>query len=146
MNMEISAGGIIAWKSRVWHVLIMKDGHGNWTFPKGKVETGEELRETALREISEEVGLRDLTFISVLTPLRYWYFRVRSIQKTVHYFLYVSSTRQVPIVQTEEGITEARWVTFSEAEKMIGYPDSNRPLLKEAHGILKESERKHRTV
>lgn len=137
MNKEISAGGVIVHKTpKGTVVLVMKDLKGMWTFPKGKIEDGEELASTATREIAEEVGLKRLKLISPLKPTSYWYFRGKPIRKTVHYFLFVSATLQKPVVQTEEGITEAKWVPFEEAASLIGYPKTNKPLLREAASKL----------
>lgn len=133
MNKEVSAGGIIVYHSASGPViLLMKDLKGVWTFPKGKIEEGEDLEQTATREIQEEVGLKDLTMVSALKPTSYWYFRGKAIRKTVHYFLFISKTLQTPVVQAEEGITEAKWVPWEEAIAMIGYPKTNKPLLNEA--------------
>ncbi len=137
MATEISAGGVIVHISRAGRkVLLMKDMHGSWTFPKGKIEKDEDIKNTALREIEEEVGVTHLQYIAKLTPAKYWYFRGTPIRKTVQYYLFRSKTLQKPIVQTEEGITEARWMLFAEAKKLLGYPKTNIPLLKEALHIL----------
>lgn len=140
MNREVSSGGIIVCKtSDGWRVLLMKDMKDNWTFPKGKIEEGENLLDTATREIEEEVGIKRLVFVSELSPTMYWYTRGMSIKKTVHYFLFRSKTLQKPHVQTQEGISEAKWVLWKEAAAMIGYPKTNIPLLKEAYKKLKGS-------
>ncbi len=134
MNTEVSAGGIIVYRGRGgWYVLLMKDRSANWTFPKGKIEAGEDLRDTATREIEEEVGIKHLIFLGELKPTSYWYYRGKSIKKTVHYYLFRSETKQKTLVQTEEGIQEARWMPWTEAESLIGYPKTNMPLLKEAY-------------
>lgn len=139
MNRETSAGGIIvSFRKGQAYVLLMKDMKGLWTFPKGKIEEGEDLQQTALREIEEEVGVKRLTFISELTPVMYWYFRKGAIRKTVHYFLFRSTTLQKVQPQTEEGITEAKWVPWEEASGIIGYSKTNRPLLREAAEKLKK--------
>jgi len=56
---EISAGGVVYRKEgdRL-ELLMIEDRYGKWTLPKGKQEAGEEVEETALREIREETGLR----------------------------------------------------------------------------------------
>lgn len=137
MNREASAGGIIISKyGNRWYVLLMKDMNGNWTFPKGKIEKDESHEEAAKREIHEEVGLSGLIKVAELTPSHYWYYRHGSIKKTVYYFLFKSEIMNEPVVQTEEGISEARWVTFSNAATLIGYPDTNGILLKEVHKKL----------
>lgn len=132
MNTETSAGGIVAYRdNHTWKILIMKDSKGVWTFPKGKVEENENLEQTAVREIAEEVGLTNLTLVAPLTPVMYWYFREKSIKKTVQYFLFRSKTKQKPVVQTEEGISDAKWVDLETAVTSVGYPKTNMPLLKE---------------
>ncbi len=132
MNTETSAGGLIVCKDgNTWKILLMKDRKNVWTFPKGIPEGDEDPKTTALREIEEEVGIRDLVIVTELHPVTYWYFREKSVKKTVYYFLCISKTMQLPVVQTEEGISEAKWVTLEEALSLIGYPKTNHPLLKE---------------
>lgn len=134
---EISAGGIIVSKSPSgWWILLMKDRGGNWTFPKGKIEAGEDHEVTAVREIEEEVGVKGLKYRAKLTPSMYWYFRSGAIKKTVQYLLFEVTKRTKPVVQAEEGITEAKWVRFDRAMKLIGYPKTNTALLDEASGLL----------
>ena len=133
MNKEISAGGVIVHKTQSgWVVLVMKDLKNQWTFPKGKIEKGEDLEKTATREIAEEVGVKKLQMIAPLKPTSYWYYRGTPIRKTVHYYLFVSATLQKPVVQTEEGIIDAKWIPFEEATALVGYPKTNKPLLAEA--------------
>lgn len=133
MNTETSAGGLIVCKDgNTWKILLMKDRKNAWTFPKGRGEGVEDAQTTALREIEEEVGITGLVVCAELRPVTYWYFREVSVKKTVQYFLCVAKTAQAPIVQTEEGISEAKWVSLEEALSIIGYPETNLPLLKEA--------------
>mgnify|MGYP002011429188 CR=1 FL=1 len=42
-----------------WRVLVLRC-YRNWDFPKGRVEAGEDLLQTALREAREEADLSDL--------------------------------------------------------------------------------------
>ena len=44
-----------------WKFLILRC-YGNWDFPKGMVEEGEEPLQTALRETEEETTITDLDF------------------------------------------------------------------------------------
>jgi len=42
-----------------WKILILR-AHGEWDFPKGRIEDGEMPLEAALREAEEETGITDL--------------------------------------------------------------------------------------
>lgn len=137
MKSEISAGGLILRNTpNGWEILRIRDRSGAWTFPKGKIEDGETLEETAVREISEEVGLHQLKLLGSLTPLHYIYTRNGQVDKTVHYFVFEYSGTEEPVGQKEEGIQEPKWVTLDTAHVDIGYPDSNNPLIIEARKIV----------
>lgn len=58
--MIIAAGGVV-WRerndSKIELAIIHRPKYDDWTFPKGKSDTGEELISSAYREIMEETGL-----------------------------------------------------------------------------------------
>ncbi len=137
MKTEISAGGIIVRKkSAGWQVLLMRDMNESWTFPKGVIEKNEKPQDAAKREILEEVGLGNVKLLKKLSPILYMYKRNGLISKTVYYFLFKHSGYGMPKAQREEGISEATWVSFPKAERIIGYAKTNTNLLKEAHTFL----------
>lgn len=139
MKSEHSAGGVIIKKYQSgWKLLLIKDMNSSWTFPKGLVEAGERLEETAAREISEEVGLTATELIKPLTSVNYTYKRKRLVSKKVDYFLFVYKGREKLKVQKEEGIKEAKWVDLGKAEKIVGYGQSSLNLIKQARQYINE--------
>ena len=137
MKNEISAGGrVVKKKSHPWQLLLIKDMNGNWTFPKGLIEKGESPVAAAKREIQEETGLTDLSLVNPLKPISYFYQKDGLIHKTVHYFLFETKEKDKLLSQKEEGISEAKWCSFDQAEKIIGYSKTNKPLLEEARNYL----------
>ena len=60
-DIEVWAAGGVPWRrvdGRVELLLVHRDDRDDWSFPKGKLDAGETLRECAVREVLEETGLR----------------------------------------------------------------------------------------
>lgn len=137
MKTEISAGGlVVSTRDGAWHILLLQDMRDAWTFPKGKVNSGEDILEAAAREIAEEVGLTHVTKLMKFPVVRYMYRRAGLISKTVHYFLFEAKGDEPLVNQAEEGIHNAQWVPLSDAPAMIGYKKTNMQLLEQALAFL----------
>ncbi len=137
MKRELSAGGVILRKRKGgWEVLIVQDMKDQWTFPKGKVESGEEAVDAAKREITEEVGIRDVTLRAELPRVEYWYQRDGLVKKTVHYFVFTSQGEETLVNQLAEGIHNAQWMPIDKAIEIIGYPKTNKDLLWKSKKLL----------
>ena len=55
---EISAGGVVFRKvDGELQIQLIQDRYGKISLPKGKMEPGETIEQTALREIVEETGI-----------------------------------------------------------------------------------------
>lgn len=132
MKEEQSSGGVVVRRrGNGWQVLLIRDMNGSWTFPKGLIEKGERPEQTAIREISEEVGIHDLSLVKKLSPIVYWYRRNGRIKKTVLYFLFTTKGAEALKPQKDEGIQEGKWISLHRAKIIIGYPNTNRNLLQE---------------
>ena len=60
MTTAIYAAGAVCWRiidGKVHVLLVHRTVYGDVTIPKGKVDPGESLPRTAVREIAEETGL-----------------------------------------------------------------------------------------
>jgi len=99
-------------------LLLRRADEDIWCLPKGTVEPGESLEETAVREVREETGLR-VRLLQPLHKVRYSFFWPPggvNYDKTVAYFL------AEPIggrLEPEPGFDEARWVTREEAMRLL---------------------------
>src|SRR5207253_5078259 len=74
-RLETSSGGVV-YRHQNGHAefLLIRDPYDNWGLPKGHLEGGETPLEAAVREVTEDTGLCQLTVIEQL-PTIDWYFK-----------------------------------------------------------------------
>jgi 8-oxo-dGTP pyrophosphatase MutT (NUDIX family) len=134
---EVSSGGVVARPGDGgWEVCLI-GVRGSWSLPKGLVEAGESPEETAIREISEEVGIpvERLRLRAPLPPSEYAYRRQgQLVFKRVDHFLVEVPAGTVAHPQAEE-VDEVAWVPLAEAPRRVAYRDL-RAALAEAARLL----------
>jgi 8-oxo-dGTP pyrophosphatase MutT (NUDIX family) len=85
----VSAGGVVYRRGPegLEVVICGRDSDGVWGLPKGTPDGGESLEETAIREVSEETGLK-VAVVEKIGVVEYWFARegVR-YHKWVHHYL-----------------------------------------------------------
>ncbi|MGD2216094.1 MAG: NUDIX domain-containing protein [Gemmatimonadales bacterium] len=130
-NIERSAGGVIyRWRANgSLDVLLIKDGYGNWGWPKGHLETGESLEAAALRECGEETGLTRLQ-VRAWVGTTDWYFRAgdKLIHKFCDYFLVQADPAELAVPRRAEGIQACRWLPSEEAGARLTYTNARHVL------------------
>lgn len=59
-----------------------------WCLPKGKIELGETYKETAIREVEEETGIKG-KIKEKIGEVHYWYYKKKDLRcnKTVHFYM-----------------------------------------------------------
>jgi 8-oxo-dGTP pyrophosphatase MutT (NUDIX family) len=130
---EISAGGVVYRNhGNELQLQLIQDRYGKITLPKGKMEPGETVEQTALREILEETGITG-TIMEPLEMISYQFTLpgVGLIDKEVHYFL-VQATSGELHAQVEE-IRGVEWLHPMEAwhqQKHAGYSNNDSVLKK----------------
>lgn len=117
-----AAGGIVFTSGEFLRVLLIKR-NGYWDIPKGKLEKNESIEECALREVCEETGIEDIRINSYLCETYHIYKREDLYygKKTYWYSMEVADATLDLYPQSEEGITEVKWVELQEAEIMVEY-------------------------
>lgn len=116
-----AAGGYVLRSREGRTELLLMRRRGTWDLPKGTVESGEALRTTARREVSEETGLTDLTVLADLGRTVHGYYRDDRfwVKTTAWYAMRAGGGTLRP--QQEEQIEQLEWVPLAEARRRVGY-------------------------
>jgi ADP-ribose pyrophosphatase YjhB (NUDIX family) len=105
----IQAGGGLVLNEKGEVLFIFR--RGKWDLPKGKLDPGETLEACALREVEEETGVDELKLIRFLLITEHEYEERGSvILKETHWYLMKTNSDQALVPQTEEDISELRWI------------------------------------
>jgi len=117
---RLSAGVVVLRETAEgWRFLLLR-AFNHWDFPKGMVETGEEPRAAAIREVYEESVIDDLDFAwgdAYVETGPY------SRGKVARYFIARTSRSDISLpVNPELGRpehSEYRWVDLDEAQQLV---------------------------
>ena len=119
---------------REYLLLFYPSGH--WDFVKGKVEAGESLRETAVREAREETGIADLEFVDGFEESIRYRFRSegRTIRKRVVFYLARTGTRDVEL--SDEHVAYD-WLPFDDSLAKATFDNAKSILLRAERLLLR---------
>jgi 8-oxo-dGTP pyrophosphatase MutT (NUDIX family) len=113
-----AAGGLVCRRNEhgAAEILVVhRPAYDDWSFPKGKLEPGEDEEEAAIREVEEETGLR-CRLDRELETTRYRDARGRP--KTVRYWLMTPVGGRLAAANE---VDDARFVPVSEAAELLTY-------------------------
>ena len=108
-----AAGGMVLNKEQK---VLMIYRHDRWDLPKGKREKGEDIENTAIREVEEETGIDQLSIDKHLVNTFHTFIksgygkRAKRVLKETHWYLMNCKSPNQGIPQTEEGISKVEWV------------------------------------
>jgi len=124
VSTAIYAAGAVCWRridGRIHVLVIHRTAYGDVTIPKGKVDPGETLPQTAVREILEETGL-DVALGVPLGMSRYNMPNGR--EKIVHYWAaeVTESALQRSQFKPNAEVAALEWVTIKRARSYLSYP------------------------
>jgi 8-oxo-dGTP pyrophosphatase MutT (NUDIX family) len=108
-----AAGGVVVRGERV--LVLRRPSRGEVRLPKGHVEPGESLQETALRETREESGYSDLILGKDLGQQTVEFdYKGKHHIRTEHYYVMTLGDEDAPASQGESQF-RSEWLTWDEA-------------------------------
>ena len=98
---------------------------GAWDLPKGKLDEGETVREAAVREVAEEVGIKKkkLAVTADLGTTAHGYVWPKAqayAVKTTHWYA-MTTTAESFEPETREGIEAVEWAGWDDARDRLGF-------------------------
>lgn len=122
---------------RLYLLLHYESGH--WEFVKGKIEKGEEDKDTVVREAREETGITDLNFVfGFREKIEYFYRREgQTIHKEVIFFLAETKARVVKLSHEHIGFD---WLPYEDAMARLTF-DNAKNILKKTVAFLNKTEK-----
>ena len=122
------AGGGLVYNKKGEVLFIFRGG--KWDLPKGGTEKGEDIEDTAMREVEEETGVNKLKITKKLQKTYHVFKRNGTYRlKITHWFEMHSDFEGIPLGQIEEGIEKAVWLHPREMPEVLKNSYENIKLL-----------------
>ncbi len=139
---EISCGGVPVYvksDGKPDYLLVLHNGpYKYWAFPKGRQNSGESYKETAIRELKEETGVSNFKILKRLISDSIYFPKrgTKTIIKKVVFFLVRFYTKDITL--SAEHVSW-KWVSFEKALEMLSFDDYIRVLKESNELIMNES-------
>jgi 8-oxo-dGTP pyrophosphatase MutT (NUDIX family) len=122
------AGGGLVFNKNGAVLFIFRNG--KWDLPKGGIEKGELIEDTAIREVEEETGVTGLTITGKLQKTYHVFKRNgRYKLKITHWYEMKTDFEGTPTGQIEEGIEKVAWLNPDEIKEALKNSYENIKLL-----------------
>lgn len=118
----IKGAGILLWRERrplePEVALIHRPRYGDWTFPKGKVDIGENPLQAAYRECMEETGISPIVgpYLGEIT------YKSEGVKKQVNYWMGRAVGEENSFRANSE-VDNLSWTSVKEARHFLSYDD-----------------------
>ncbi len=120
----VFAAGAVCWRvenGKIRVLLVHRERHGDVSLPKGKVDPGESLPQTAARELVEETGLT----LHLGAPLGTTEYQLPGGRNKVVYYWAAEVDDDIHAASTfapNDEIAQLEWLSLRKARKALSYP------------------------
>lgn len=145
--MTIYAAGVVCWREqdgKLELALVHREVYKDWGFPKGKLDPGEQLPQTAVREVREEAGFK----VRLGRKLGVISYKVGDgLDKEVHYWASKVTAKAIAKQKflPNQEIAKVEWVTAKKALTLLSY-EHDRTLLEQVIQLHKDKELETRAL
>lgn len=120
-----AAGGAVVSEGKLL-VIFRRE---KWDLPKGKIDKGETPEIAAVREVAEECGIAGHKIVKVLSPTYHLYpfpdKKEKWVFKKTFWFEMDYDGELTGIPQTEEDISEVKWVLWNDLDGILANTYAN---------------------
>ncbi len=131
MREERSAGVLVFREAEERQYLLLHYPAGHWDYPKGHIEGGETPKETALRELKEETGIRpeDVELIEGFEETIDYIYKARRVMvhKQVIYYLGKTEQKSIDISNEHQNYI---WLPYKESMEKLTFDNAKKVMKK----------------
>lgn len=127
-----SAGGFVFFEDGRTHelfVALLRKTDGHYLIPKGHIRKGEDTQDAAVREVKEELTLKETPDIVSFLRIDSYTFTLDDSDtthyKNVHLYIFRLNERAEIKPNIDEGFEAAEWIPFGEAIEKISFDKEN---------------------
>ncbi|HTY74856.1 MAG TPA: NUDIX domain-containing protein [Candidatus Nanoarchaeia archaeon] len=134
---EKSCGAVVFAKTPEIKYLLLQYEAGHWDFVKGNVEKGETEKDTTVRELGEETGIKNARFLEGFRQKIGYYYKRQgtTVFKEVVFFLMESPATAVTLSFEHIGFA---WLTYDGAQEKLTFKNARDVLEKAQQFLVKQ--------
>ena len=133
LSVETSCGVVLV---NFGTVLLLQYPQGHWDLPKGHVETQDKNRiETVKRELMEETGIADLSFIDGFEFRTEYTYQYKGKDRDKEVWWFIANTDEIDVILSHEH-RDYLWLEWEQAIEQITH-DEGKNVLRAAQEYLK---------
>ena len=133
--METSCGVVLV---NLGSILLLQYPQGHWDLPKGHVEKDDDNNyQTAKRELKEETGISELSFIENFEYRTEYQFKHKGKRKLKQVYWYIATTEEISINLSKEHHNYV-WLDWELAIEQATHTET-KELIKTAYEFMKSA-------